>query len=95
MVYLFGIAAIIDGFPLTCHQTAQSVRQFWKIREDLSVDDGLVFFGQRTVIRKSARHKLLLKLHAVYKEIVRMKRRARQTVFWPGISNNISCCQSC
>jgi hypothetical protein len=84
------IAAIIDGFTVPRHQTHQSVRQFWKIREDLSVDDGLVLFGQRIVIPKSARRELLRKLHATHQGIVRMKRRARQTVFWPGISNDIT-----
>jgi hypothetical protein len=93
------IAAIIDGFTVPRHQTHQSVRQFWKIREDLSVDDGLVLFGQRIVIPKSARRDLLRKLHAAHQGIVRMKRRARQTVFWPGISNDITTlvesCQNC
>jgi hypothetical protein len=93
------IAAIMDGFTVPRHQTPQSVRQFWKIREDLSVDDGLVLFGQRIVIPKSARRELLRKLHAAHQGIVRMKRRARQTVFWPGISNDITTlvesCQSC
>jgi hypothetical protein len=94
------IAAIMDGFTLVPRQKmAQSVRQFWKIREELSVDDGLVLFGQRIVIPKSARRRILRKLHAPHQGIVRMKRRARQTVFWPGISNDITLlvenCQNC
>ena len=36
------IAAIMDGFTVPRHQMAQGVRQFWKLREELSVDDGLV-----------------------------------------------------
>ena len=93
------IAAIMDGFTVPRHQMDQGVRQFWKLREELSVDDGLVLFGQRIVIPKSARRGLLRKLHAAHQGIVRMKRRARQTVFWPGISNDITLlvesCQNC
>ena len=79
------IAAILDGFTVPRHQMAQGVHQFWKIREELSVDEGLVLFGQRIVIPKLARRGLLRKLHAAHQGIVRMKRRARQTVFWSGI----------
>jgi hypothetical protein len=76
---------------------AQGVRQFWKIRAERLVDD--VLFGQRIFIPKSARRGLLRKLHVAHQGIVRKKRRWRQTVFWPGISNDITLlvesCQNC
>jgi hypothetical protein len=89
----------MDGFPVPRHQIAQGVRQFWKIREELSLDEGLVLFGQSIVIPKSARRGFLRKMHFAHQGIVRMKRRARQTVFWPGISNDITplfeSCENC
>lgn len=93
------ITAISDGFTTNRERTAQCVRQYWNIRTELSVEDGLVLFGRRIVIPKPARRDLLRKLHSAHQGIVRMKRRARQTVFWPGISNDITMlvesCGSC
>ena len=78
---------------------APAVHKFWKIRDELSVDDGLVLFGCRIVIPQSSRRDILLNLHAAHQGIVRMKRRARQTVYWPGLSNDIvafvDSCQVC
>ncbi|KZR99650.1 Uncharacterized protein APZ42_004402, partial [Daphnia magna] len=93
------ITAISEGFTTKRERTAQCVRQYWNIRMELSVEDGLVLFGRRIVIPKPARRDLLRKFHAAHQGIVRMKRRARQTVFWPGISNDITMlvesCDSC
>ncbi|KZR99867.1 Uncharacterized protein APZ42_004101 [Daphnia magna] len=78
---------------------APAVHQFWKIRNELSVDDGLVLFGCRLVIPQSSRRDILQNLHAAHPGIVRMKRRARQTIYWPGLSNDIvafvDSCQVC
>ncbi len=91
--------AVSEIFRTPRNQTPLGVRQYWSVREELSVDDGLVFFGRRIVIPRPAHRELIQKLHAAHQGIVRMKRRARQTVFWPGISNDITLwvesCQAC
>jgi transposase InsO family protein len=93
------MTAVATGFSVPRHHTAQHIRQYWSVWEELSVDDGLVLFGRRIIIPRSARKDVLLKLHAAHQGIVRMKRRARQTVFWPGITNKITLavekCQAC
>ena len=72
---------------------------YWGIRHQLSVDHGIVLFGKRIVIPQAARKNVLKKLHAVHQGIVRTNRRARQTVYWPGITNEIttllSTCSTC
>ncbi len=84
------VAAISSGFPTPRDKTPMSVRQYWVIREALSVDNGIALFGRRIIVPLSARREVLGKLHAAHQGIVRMKRRARQTVYWPGISNEIT-----
>jgi hypothetical protein len=66
------------------------VRQYWAIREALSVYNGIALFGRRIIVPLSTRREVLGKLHAAHKGIVRMKRQARQTVYWPGISYEIT-----
>ena len=42
------------------------------------------------VIPLSARREVLQKLHAAHQGIVRTKRRAQKTVYWPGITNDVT-----
>ena len=65
------------------------VRKHWTIRESLTVEEGLVFFGKRVLVPAAARRNVLAKLHAAHQGIVRTKQRARHTVYWPGINNDI------
>jgi len=48
-----------------------------------------VFYGSRIVIPSASRRGILEKLHLSHQGIVRTKRRAQQSVYWPGISNDI------
>lgn len=83
------IVAIETGFPANRTHTPTHVRQYWSIREQLSTDGGIVLYGSRIVIPSASRRGILAKLHASHQGIVRTKRRAQQTVYWPGISNDI------
>jgi hypothetical protein len=64
-----------------------------------SVDDGLVLLGQRLVVPQALRKEVLKRLHASHQGIERTLRRARQTVFWPGITSDIKAtvenCEAC
>ena len=91
--------AVRKGFPCRRDRTPLSIRQYWSIREQLSADDGLVFYGSRILVPVSARRSVLSKLHSSHQGIVRTKQRARQTVYWGGITNDIvqlvEGCQAC
>jgi hypothetical protein len=93
------IQAIETGFTTRSDLRAPAVHQFWKIRNELSVDDGLVLFGCLLNIPQSSRREILQNLHAAHQGIVRIKRRARQTIYWQGLSNDIvafvDSCQVC
>jgi hypothetical protein len=78
------------------------VGNYWGIRHQLSVYHGIVLFGKLIVIPQAARKNVHKKLHAAHQGIVRTNRRAQQTVYWPGITNEIptllstcSTCQDC
>jgi hypothetical protein len=93
------IAAIESGFPERRDRAPAAVGNYWGIRHQLSVEQGIVLFGNRIVIPQAARKNVLRKLHAAHQGIVRTNRMARQTVYWPGITNEIttllSTCSTC
>lgn len=70
------ITAIESGFPKSRKCTPSHIRQFWNIRQNLSVDQGIILFGCRILIPRAARRSILQKLHAAHQGIIRTKRRA-------------------
>jgi hypothetical protein len=84
------IAAIESGYPDRRDRAPAAVGKYWGIRQQLSVSHGIVWFEKRIVIPQAARKNVLKKLHAPHQGIVRTKRWARQTVYWPGITIEIT-----
>ena len=77
------------GFPVKPDLLPPGVRPYWSIRDELTVDDGIVLWGARMIIPKAMRKEILQQLHASHQGQERTLRRARQIVYWPNISNDI------
>ncbi len=60
------------------------------IRHSLSTDDELILFGPRIGIPVAERTAVRRKLHSAHQGLDRVKRRARQTVYWLGITIEIT-----
>ena len=90
---------ILQGFPSDKRKISACILPFWNIREELSIEDEVVLYDNRIVIPKALQRDALKKLHASHQGIDRTKRRARQTVYWPGINSDIettvAACQKC
>ena len=90
---------IRDGFPGTKGELNSTMRPYWGVRDRLTVDDDLIVCGARLVIPRSLRAEVLQSLHDSHQEINRTKMRARQTVYWPNIDNDVtnvvSSCRLC
>ena len=65
----------------------------------LTVADGLLLHGPRLVIPHSLRHQVLQKIHAGHLGLSKCRDRAKQSVWWPGMSTQladfVSKCQVC
>ena len=87
------------GFPPYKNSLRQELQPFWPVRSHLTIDGDLVLKGCQLFIPRAARKSVLAQLHASHQGIEKTKRRARQTVYWPGISNDIKniveACESC
>ena len=92
-------SVIMEGCPDNKQQTPETVREFWPVRSSLSIRDDIILYGCRTVIPKSLRCSTLKSLHDGHQGMEKAKRRARQSIYWPGIdrdiSNFINACQEC
>ncbi len=69
------------------------------VLDEISEDEGILVMRQRLIIPKCLRKEVLKRLHASHQGVDRTLRRARQTVFWPGISSDVKstvrACEAC
>ena len=93
------LAYVNSGFPSNRYDLHNSVLPYWKLRDSLYADGELVLYGQRIVIPATLRRTTLARLHDSHRGVEATKRRARQTVFWPGIDsdikNTVEACEPC
>jgi len=83
----------LSGWP---EKFDDELKPYKRRTEELSLQQGVLMWGTRTVIPKALRAKLLNELHSCHSGIVRMKSLARQYIWWPGIDEEIeNICKSC
>jgi hypothetical protein len=71
----------------------------WAYRDELIAVDGLIFKGESIVVPRTLRKSILAQIHEGHLGMERSKLRARELVFWPGMSKQIedvvSNCTTC
>ena len=80
---------IYNGWPPYRKQCPQELWEFWNFRCDLTLEDGLVLKGSRIVVPTSMRNQVLQAIHLGHQGENKCILRARESVFWPGISADI------
>ena len=77
------------GWPIDHRMLPQELHMFWNYREDLSMENGLITKGARLLIPSTLRRKVLEQIHDGHLGIEKCMLKARDSVFWPGIPNDI------
>lgn len=77
---------IQQGWPILRQDVPESVRPFFDYRDELAMQDGIILRGERIVIPSSMRREMLRKAHEGHLGINSCVRRARELIFWPGMS---------
>ena len=68
---------------------------YWNFREELTIEDGLILKGERIVIPPTLRPEILDTLHKGHLGQEKCLLRARTTVFWPGITKDVTNLVTC
>ncbi|UYV69469.1 hypothetical protein LAZ67_6003708 [Cordylochernes scorpioides] len=71
-------------------QPREALLSYWHVKDELGVQIGLLMRSCRLVIPASMKLEILDKLHAGHFGITKTRLRARETVWWPGISEEIA-----
>ncbi len=79
-----------NGWPKYIGDVPQCCLPYWKHRDSISIDNGLLTYGTRLIIPKAERETVLKSIHTGHLGIEKCKRRARDSVYWPGIESQIA-----
>ena len=94
---------ILKGWPTDKLGIPPEVIPYFPIRDEFSVQDGLIFHGERVVIpvtlRATLRAILKDKIHSSHLGVEGCLRRAREAIYWPNMNSDlkdyISKCSIC
>lgn len=83
-------AVIQRGWPTRENQLQPAVKPFFPYRDELTVEEGIVMKGHKTVIPHSLQREYINIVHKGHPGIEATKRRARNIIFWPAMSHDIT-----
>ena len=80
---------VATGWPEKKEQVPIQVRDFWNYREEISLHNGILFKNQRVIVPKAMRPEILSRIHSSHQGVASCLRKARDIVFWSGMSAEI------
>ena len=81
---------IITGWPDTFKQVPKPLQPYWSYRDELSVEDGVILKGSEQVLIPLAMQEYILgALHAGHQGRDKCRLRARSSVYWSNINQDI------
>ena len=90
---------ISQGWPSDKDKVPPEIKPYYPFRHNLAVYNGVVFKDDRVVIPPSLRKSIVRRLHSAHIGIEGTLRRARECVFWPGMTSELrdvlSQCEIC
>ncbi|KAL7889064.1 hypothetical protein AOLI_G00040380 [Acnodon oligacanthus] len=81
---------VLNGWPERKSQAAKEIQPYWNFREEISAVDGVLFKGERLIVPAAMRAKMLKHIHESHLGVESCRRRAREELFWPGMSQSIT-----
>lgn len=90
---------ILNGWPLEREHVPPEIGHYFNFRHELTLHDGIILKGERILIPKDMRKEMMEMIHSSHIGREGCLRRARESIFWPGITtdlkNYMSQCEVC
>ena len=90
---------VTQGWPEKRHQVQPLIREYWAIRDDVSVENGVLMAGSRIIIPRTMQQEILTKIHQGHLGMEKCKLRAKSAVYWIGmykdIEKTVTACHTC
>lgn len=83
------LTTILNGWPSNRSSVPRQAQAYWDSRAELTVVDGIILKGNRVTIPPSLKRHMISLIHESHLGMVKSKQRAREVLFWPGMSADI------
>ena len=83
------LSLVESGFPSCKGELEPELQQYFRYKDHLKADDGVILFKNRVMIPPALRQDVLSALHSAHQGVTKMIARAESSVFWPGITVDI------
>ena len=80
---------IIERWPENTNQLPTDLRSYWSLRDQPSIDNGLILKGKQLVIPCKQKQEILRQLHTAHMGQEKRKLLPCDTVYWIGINKDI------
>ena len=78
-----------EGWPKMIRDCPHSIQSYWYFRDEITCEEGILYKGVRLIMPQSEQASTLKVLHMGHYTVNKMNLRARETIYWPGISEDI------
>ncbi|XP_028411140.1 uncharacterized protein K02A2.6-like [Dendronephthya gigantea] len=90
------VEVVKNGWPLDKSMLSPCLRPFWSFKEEITVYKEVLLKSHQVIIPVTLRKEMLEKIHKAHQGADSSIRRAREVLFWPGMSADIRpCCDAC
>ena len=79
------MTTIVQGWLYSRNQVPQPLRPYWPYRDELTIDNGLIYEGAQVMIPQSMQAEMLLKIRTNHFGPESNIRMGREVLFWPGM----------
>ena len=76
-----------NGWPTK--NVTNGAKAYWNHRDEIVESDGLTMKGNKVIVPKVLRPEMLQIIHSAHLGTEKWKRRARDSLFWPGMNTEI------
>ncbi|RUM46313.1 MAG: hypothetical protein DSY80_02390 [Desulfocapsa sp.] len=80
----------LAGWPEDKTHVPLCIREYWPYRDEISVQEGLVFRGTRVVIPMAMRNAMMKRAHASHMGVQYTINTARDIMYWPNMNNHLT-----
>lgn len=82
-------AVVKSGWPDTKENLPKSTNPYWPFRDENTCIDGLMFKGHKIIVPSIIQKEMLDRIHSSHLGVIKCKSRARESLFWPGMTSSI------
>ena len=81
--------AVLREWPETKQEIEPLIAEYWTYRDEIGVYNGVLYKGDRVIVPTALRKEMMKGIHASHQGQQACLRRAKDALFWPGMSSQI------